>query len=190
MAEEKKYFRKIQGDSVYLSPMNPEDYQIYAGWINDLEISRGLGNSTANFALPKEKEIIEKLAKEGHHYAIVSDDENELLGNCSLFDIDHINRTAELGIFIGNRDKHNKGFGTEAVMLILSYGFKVLNLNNIMLKVYTFNENAMAAYKKCGFTECGRRHQSYLVKGKYFDDVYMEILSSNFQSAYLDDKLP
>ncbi len=170
--------------------MNPEDYQIYTKWINDFKVSCGLGNGFNNYCLSKEKALIEKMAERGHEYAIVREEDDKLLGNLSLFDIHQINRTAELGIFIGDREDHNKGYGQEAVKLILSYGFKVLNLNNIMLKVYSFNENAIAAYLKCGFKECGRRHESNFINGKYYDDVYMEILSRDFNSRYLEDLLP
>ena len=188
--EKQRYFKKLNGRKVYLSPMNPEDYPIYAKWINDLEISRGLGNSTANYSLPKEKEVVEKIASEGHNYAIVNAKDDSLLGNCSLFDIDQTHNKAELGIFIGDKENHNKGYGKEAVLLMLSYGFKVLNLNNIILKVYSFNENAISAYARCGFKEIGRRHESYLMNGKYYDDVYMEILRKDFQSDYLNSQLP
>lgn len=190
MKEQPRYFRKIEGEKLYLSPMNPEDYHQYAIWINDLSISRGLGNSTANYSLPAEKAAIEKLAGEGHNYAIVRSEDDQLLGNCSLFDIDHYNRKATLGIFIGSTTEHNKGYGREAIMLLLSYGFKFLNLNNIMLNVYSHNENAVALYKKCGFREFGRRTQACLLGGRYHDDLYMEILAENFESSYLDDKLP
>lgn len=190
MAEKKKYFRKIPGDKIYLSPMNPDDYEIYTEWINNIEISSPLGNSSSNFCLTKEKEILETLATGGHHYAMVRSEDDKLLGNCSLFDLDMVNRHGELGIFIGDVSNHNKGYGREAIMLILSYGFKILNLNNIMLKVFSYNENAIAAYKKCGFKEFGRRREVSLIKGKYYDDIYMEILSRDFQSEYLDAQLP
>lgn len=185
-----RYFRKMTGDRVYLSPVNPDDYTIYARWINDLAISRGLGNSTSNYSLPLEKAAVERLASDGHNYAIVRKEDDTLLGNCSLFEIDHISRKASLGIFIGDGDNHNQGYGKEAIMLLLSYGFNFLNLNNIMLKVFSFNKNALALYGKCGFREFGRRSQALLLGGKYYDDIYMEILAENFLSDYLADKLP
>jgi len=190
MSEKKRYFMKMSGKKVYLSPINPEDYEQYALWINDFKISCGLGSSIGNYSLPKEKEVLERLASEGHNYAIIDSENDTLLGNCSLFDIDQINRKAELGIFIGEKGNHNKGYGKDAIELILSYGFKVLNLNNIMLKVFSFNKNAISAYEKSGFIEIGRRHESYLVNGTWYDDVFMEILSKDFKSSYLDEHLP
>ena len=63
----------------------------------------------------------------------------------------------------------------EALNLILAYGFDYLNLNNIMLKVFAFNEVAINCYKKVGFKEIGRRRQSYYKKGEFFDEIYMDI---------------
>ena len=68
--------------------------------------------------------------------------------------INNINRTAELGVFIGDNDHLSCGYGSEAIMLILDYGFNFLNLNNIMLRVFDFNIRAIKAYKK-GF--CNER---------------------------------
>lgn len=190
MSESQRYFPKIRGDQLFLSPMNPDDYIQYTVWINDLAISRGIGNSSANYSLPIEKETIEKLAGSGHNYAIVREKDDKLLGNCSLFDIDQLNRKATLGIFIGDRENHNKGYGFESIRLMLSYGFKFLNLHNIMLNVFSHNENAIALYKKCGFREFGRRKECVILGGQFYDDLYMEILSKDFQCSYLDDKLP
>ena len=52
--------------------------------------------------------------------------------------------------------------------------FKYLNLNNIDLQVFNFNENAIACYKKLGFKEYGRRHEAYYCNGKYYDEIFME----------------
>ncbi len=90
--------------------------------------------------MEKEKELLEKLSKEGNNFAIVDIEGDRLIGNCSLMDINHINRTAELGIFIRDKDYWSKGFGREAINLLLDYGFNLLNLNNILLKVYSFNK--------------------------------------------------
>lgn len=41
-----KYFKKIVGEKVYLSPINVEDVEKYTKWVNDLEISINLGNAS------------------------------------------------------------------------------------------------------------------------------------------------
>ena len=99
-----------------------------------------------------------------------------------------INRTATLGIFIGEESGRDKGIGTETIRLILEYGFKYLNLNNIKLDVYECNPRAIACYKKCGFKEYGRRRKSEFLCGKYYDRIEMDILSEEFEGDYIRNK--
>jgi len=185
-----RYFRKLEGERVFLSPINMDDLEQYTAWINDLSMTINLGNASTPISLASEKEFLEKLVREGHNYAIVLKDDETLIGNCSLFNINHIQRTAEAGIFIGDKKYRGKGYGTEAMQLLLAYGFKVLNLNNIMLKVYSFNKQAIRSYEKAGFRVFGRRSQSYFVNGHYYDEIYMEILARDFKSTLLDDVMP
>lgn len=102
--------------------------------------------------------------------------------------INYKNRTGEVGIFIGDESNRNNGYGTEVLRLLLDYGFNYLNLNNIMLKVKSFNKRAIKCYEKVGFKEFGRRRESYFLNGKYYDDVHMDILASEFRGNYIKNK--
>ncbi len=70
----------------------------------------------------------------------------------------------------------------------MDYGFNYLNLNNIKLDVLSFNERAIACYKKCGFKEYGRRRKSEFVNGKYYDRISMDILKEEFAQSYIKNK--
>ncbi|NLW02501.1 MAG: GNAT family N-acetyltransferase [Clostridiaceae bacterium] len=185
-----KYFSKIEGERVFLSPISMDDLEQYTVWMNDLSMTMNLGQAQAAISLAAEKEFLDKLIKEGHNYAIVLKTNETLIGNCSLFNINHIHRTAETGIFIGDEKYRGKGYGTEAMLLLLAYGFKILNLNNVMLKVFSFNQRAIRSYEKAGFRVFGRRSQAYCVNGKYYDEVFMEALARDFSTTLLDDVLP
>ena len=175
-----RYFKKIVGQRVYLSPINVDDVAIYTKWMNDCEITGNLGNYRQMISLTSEKGFLEKLSTEGHNYAIVLLEGDFLIGNIGLCDIDHVNRKATAGIFIGEPVNRGKGYGSEAMRLLLEYGFKTLNLHNIMLHVNSDNEQAIASYKKAGFREYGRRREAVFKKGYYYDDVHMEALSTEF----------
>jgi|LSQX01.3.fsa_nt_gb RimJ/RimL family protein N-acetyltransferase len=114
-----EYFKTLIGDRVSLSPINPDDFEIYTEWVNDLEITIPLGQAFIIYSLEKEKEALEHLSKENYNFAIVELESDKLLGNVSLFDVDLIHRRAEPGIFIGDKDEWGKGYGTEAIKLIL-----------------------------------------------------------------------
>ena len=95
-------------------------------------------------------------------------------------DVNPVCRTGTLGIFIGEQKERNKGYGAEALKLLLDYGFNILNLNNINLAVFSFNKNAIACYKKIGFKEYGVRHECYFLNGKCYDEILMEILRKDY----------
>lgn len=185
-----QYYKKLIGDRVYLSPMNPDDAETYTRWMNDLEIALPLGNASEIYSLEKEREALEHLSKANYNFAIVEIQSDKLLGNISLFDINLIHRKAEVGIFIGDKDKWGQGIGMEAMKLILEFGFKIVGLNNILLKVFSFNERAIKLYKKIGFEEIGRRKESYRLNNKWYDECYFQIMARDFKSNYLDNYLP
>ena len=176
-----KYFKKIEGERLYLSPINEEDVETYVKWMNDFNVTDGLGISHNITTISGEKEWIQNTTKSNDiQLAIVKKENDTLIGNCSLHQINHYKKTATLGIFIGEEQERNKGYGTETVKLLIKYGFEYLNLNNIMLQVYSFNERAIKSYKKAGFKEFGRRHNVLTIKNKLYDEIYMEILKEDY----------
>ena len=81
--------------------------------------------------------------KKEQQFAIVLKETDELIGNCGFVDINHLHQRGEVGLFIGAEENRSKGYGTEALSLLVEYGFNYLNLKNIMLKVFSFNKRAI-----------------------------------------------
>jgi len=175
-----KYFKKIIGNKVYLSPINSDDYLKYVEWLNNYEIVKGINHYTNMISIYSEKEWLEKASSEKYNFAIINKENDSLLGNISLMNINEINRTAELGIFIGDENFLSRGYGSESIMLLLDYAFKYVNLNNIMLKVYDFNKRAIKAYEKCGFKTFGVWKNCHYFNGEYSDEIFMNILKDDF----------
>jgi RimJ/RimL family protein N-acetyltransferase len=158
------YFRKLVGNKCYFSPIDENDAEKFTEWLNDLELTINLQMYNSVFNAENEKRLLSDLSKE-QNYSIIDFKNDELIGICGLLDIDHLNQTAETGLFIGDKNYWNKGFGSEALTLLSDYGFKALNLNNIMLKVYLFNKRAIKSYEKVGFKIIGNRRNA-LRRGK------------------------
>lgn len=176
-----KYFPKICGERVYLSPICPEDAEQYTRWLNDPSTTDGLGATPRITTVEGERQWIAQV-QDKPQFAIVCREDDSLLGNCGLQNVDHLNQTAEAGIFIGEECCRGKGYGQEALRLLLSYGFLSLNLQNIMLRVYSFNQRAMETYRRVGFREMGRRRRCRFVNGAFHDEVYMDLLREEFFS--------
>ena len=175
-----RYFKKLIGERIYLSPINLDDTEIYTKWLNDFEVCKGLGNFRMMISLDNERKFLEQLSTDGHNYAIILNNDDTLIGNVGIIEIDNINRTATVGLFIGEHENRGKGYGSEALRLILDFGFKTLNLHNIMLHVHSDNEQGIACYEKVGFKEFGRRHEARFIDGEYIDLVNMEITDDIF----------
>lgn len=184
-----KYFKKIVGDRLYLSPTSAEDVELFTQWLNDFQTTDYIGRSGYITTTLNEQEYLENRSKKDMaSFCIVTLEEDKLIGTISLEHIDLINRDAILGIFIGDGNYRNQGYGTEAIKLILDYGFNYLNLNNIKLDVFEFNERAYKCYQKCGFKLCGRRRKCVYLNGNYYDVLSMDILKDEFQGNYIRNK--
>ena len=77
---------------------------------------------------------------------------------------------------IGDKDYWGRGYGREAVSLLLDYAFRVRNLRRVWLEVHAANERAIRAYKACGFVEEGRMREHVWLAGRYVDNVIMGVL--------------
>ncbi len=176
-----KYIRKLTGTKCFLSPLRIEDARQYTEWLNNLEVTRYLTLAGQSISLQQEEEILKDLAK-GHTYGIVTLEDEQLIGNCGAFAVDHMRRTCEVGIFIGNQDYWGKGYGTEALVLLAGYLFDYLNMHSILLRVYSFNDRAIASYTKLGFKVIGSRREVIPREGVWHDEVLMDLLEDEFRS--------
>ncbi|MBN1994110.1 MAG: GNAT family N-acetyltransferase [Anaerolineae bacterium] len=181
------YYKKLVGKKCYLSPCLPEDAEKWTEWFNDLAVALPLGDEAYTPATPTgQREAIEEIIKNKAHIFSMVDLKTEMpIGRCLLFNLDHVNRSAMFGIFIGEKTYWGQGYGQEATQLLLDYGFNLLNLNNIMLGVMSFNQRALRSYRSVGFKEIGRRRQARIIGQQKFDVIFMDILAEEFVSVYV-----
>ncbi|KXG76442.1 GNAT family N-acetyltransferase [Thermotalea metallivorans] len=181
------YFKKMVGKKCYLSPIRVDDFEKYTQWVNDMEVAAGMIFSASLITPAEEKEILERLSKTEFNFAIVDLAKDELIGNIGFVKIDYVNRVAELGLLIGNKEYWGKGYGVEAIQLLLDFGFNILNMHNIYLKVYAYNTPAIRCYQKAGLKEAGRLREAKQIAGAKYDEIYMDILAHEYKSIYIKD---
>ncbi len=181
----------IYGKRIRFRGVEKADIQKFYEWINDPEVTEGLlVNLPISFA--DEESWFEHASKGEQAEKPMAIEMKEkdgwrLIGNCGLFHIEWINSIAEFGIMIGDKSVWNKGYGTEAVGLILQHCFETLNLNSIYLRVYSTNLRAKRAYEKAGFVLDGTMRQAVYKHGKYVDVNFMSVLRSEW-NARLEKK--
>lgn len=174
----------VEGEKVALGPIRRDLIPLYHAWITNLETSRFLLARAVSMTLDAEVEWFEGASKRSDMamFTIYELPAYRPIGNVDLHAIDQANRSAELGIMIGEADARGRGYGTEAVRLVCDVGFNALGLNSISLVTFGWNIAGQKAYVKAGFREIGRRREARWFDGRYWDDILYDILRTEFES--------
>ncbi len=177
----------IAGEHVAIGPLRRDLIPLYHAWICNLETTRTLQVPGAVLTLDEEIAWFEREIHkpDSRSFTIYTLPGYQPIGSVNLHAIDFRHRTACMGIMIGEPDMRGRGFGTEAVELILDYGFNALDLHSIWLTTYETNIAGQKAYARAGFRESGRRRESRYQAGRYWDEIHMDVLASEFTNSRL-----
>ena len=116
----------------------------------------------------------------GHDFMFVIEDENEeAVGFLITFDCDHRMGTFKYGLFLLDKAK-GKGYGSEAVKIMLNYYFNELRYNKVNVYIYAYNIPSIKFHEKLGFVKEGQLRQMAYSMGKYHDIVFYGLLKSEF----------
>jgi RimJ/RimL family protein N-acetyltransferase len=180
----------IKGKRIKFAPLERKHIDVFLKWFNDPEITQYLLMYKPITRDWEEKwfEAIKDKEDSVYFSILLLNQENseKLIGNCAIDDMDSKNRSCTCGITIGEKEYHGKGYGTEAMEMLVEYGFNILNMNRIELSVFEFNTRAYKAYQKVGFLEEGRKRQARYHNGKYCDEIIMAILRKDWEKKKLN----
>ncbi|MDR0269363.1 GNAT family protein [Paenibacillus sp.] len=173
----------FESTRVSFRKMTEEDVSVYHGWRNDLEVMRTTNPFIDMSSFADTKDFVEHVilgASTSKTYMILDKNSQKPIGVTSLIQIDHKNRNAECIIDIGDKEFWGKGYGKEALKLLLDYAFLEMNLHRVSLRVFSFNEKAIHLYKKLGFEQEGTSRQAIFREGKWHDIIHMGILQHQY----------
>jgi RimJ/RimL family protein N-acetyltransferase len=173
----------LQGELVCLAAVDAEaELETIMGWWRDTEFARLLDSGAARPLSPKQaQEDFGREPDSAHHSFFIRTLEGDrLVGFVGLWMDSPANGDAWLGIGIGARADWGRGYGTEALRLMLRYGFEALNLHRVTLNVFGYNTRAIRAYEKAGFTVEGRERGYLLREARRWDVVHMGVLRSDW----------
>jgi len=166
----------LNGAKIYLRPFEVKDITSdYINWLNDEEVNRYL---ESRFTV-QTKESVTAYVKsfENNKNKMlfgIFDSQNHLhIGNISFSEINWSHLYGVIGLAIGRKEYWGKGFGREALQLIVDYGFNELKLHRLEAGAYSDNKNSIRIFEKLGFKIDGIQKEKYLLEKKRKDGVLL-----------------
>ncbi len=176
---------KLESELFYLRYPRITDADSLARNINHRDIARWTANVPYPYKLQDAKEFIRlsqrrKKAKTFYFFVIVWKQSKEVIGGISLAHVSRTNKKAELGYWLCKRF-WNKGIATDAVKLLLKFGFYNLKLNRIYAGTFIGNISSQRVLIKSGFQLEGKFRNSFFKYNRYIDENIYSILKSDFR---------
>ena len=169
-----------------LRPLRADDARISEKWRNDPEVrDPSLGFRFPVTAAMEDRWIAGVLLPDDNTrvvFAVEDATDDVLVGFVYLQDIDWIARHAAFGVLLGDRSRHGRGIGTDALRIMLRFGFEMLNLQKIYLSVAAYNTRALKLYEREGFRHDGTLRRHVFLDGAYHDLVQMSFLLDEYKA--------
>lgn len=174
----------FEGQLVRLAAPQEDDSTIFARWSQNADYLRALDSDPARPHSPASFAEWEKDITSGNTFLFrIRLLENDVLIGFVALDVNWANQNGFLAIGIGEPDCWGRGYGTEAMRLILNYAFNELSLHRVGLNVISNNQRAIALYEKLGFVREGAQREVVLRDGQRFDLVYYGLLRPEWENS-------
>jgi RimJ/RimL family protein N-acetyltransferase len=175
----------LKGERVRLRAVERDDLDLLAAWDNDVELGLAALDAPPRpvSRRRRRRQFDEQLREQRDLVAFMIEADGRPVGQCSLFNFDQVARTCELGIAIGDRDSRGRGYGRDALRVLVGYGFRSFNLHKIWLEVGADNQPAVRAYLACGFREEGRLREQRYRADRFVDLVLMGLLRADWHAG-------
>jgi RimJ/RimL family protein N-acetyltransferase len=177
----------FEGELVRLAPPEPErDAEIESKWTHDADTMRLISDApvrplSPNLIKKRYEEAEKEKAANRFHYAIRTKADDRLIGFVRLDGIEWNNGTGHLTLGIGDPNDRGKGYGREALALILRYAFAELNLYRLGATTFEYNERAIRFFEQAGFTVEVRRRQAIHRDGRRWDAIKLGLLQEEWE---------
>ncbi len=165
------------GQRLRLAPPQPADQELFAQWSHADEYMRLLDDDPVRPQTAASYGFFAEAPKDnGFYFHLRTIEDDQMIGFVVLFGIKWRNQSATMAIGIGPSDYRGKGYGQDALKLILNYGFSELGLHRVGLTVLSYNTAAIRAYERVGFVHEGVQRQAIYRDGQRHDMLSYGIL--------------
>ena len=172
----------LKGEQIYLRALEPNDVNILYKWENETSVWH-LSNTVSPFS----KYVLEQYVQNSHLdiyttkqlRLIICDKTEKTIGCIDLFDFDPKNLRAGIGILIAEEPEKQKGYATEALKLLVTYCFNVLNLHQLYCNINTDNTISLSLFQKQGFVVTGTKKQWNKSTLGWKDECFLQLLKND-----------
>jgi diamine N-acetyltransferase len=182
-ARNKKGAAVLQGKRVILRAVEREDLKQLHALNQHVELVLAGDGHWQPLPLAAFEKHYEKRLEDTEQAAFVIEADGKLIGDTVLHSRDHRSRVSSFGIAIYEPDYLGKGYGREAIALLLDWAFDIRNYVRIWLTTWSTNERAIRCYRALGFVEEGRLRRHIFVNGQYVDTLVMGLLRDEWCAA-------
>lgn len=173
----------IYGKKIMLREYRESDYEHMRSWVNDPRI---VGTLSDIFLYPHSEKNTRGFldlttSREWTGFVIAHMGTEEYIGQIDFVKLDNKNGWGELGIVIGNEANHGRGYGTEALELMIDFAFDQLRLHRVELVCWSFNTRGRHVYEKVGFVQEGVRREKRYRDGQFYDEICYGLLKEEWE---------
>lgn len=179
----------FEGKNIRFAAFNPDkDAEVFAKWTNDPEYLRLTQYDPVRplspFHIKKKYEEIEKeMGREQFYFVIRTQGDDRAIGFAHIFWIQWNHGNARFSLGIASPDDRGKGYGTEALQMLLRYAFQELNLYRLTHDVFEYNPEGKKFLEHNGFQCEVRRREAIYRAGRYWDDLAYGILAQEWAAS-------
>ncbi len=173
----------FEGELIRLAPIDPEkDAETISKWTHDPEYLRLSSADPVRPLSPGQvKKKLEEMDKEAEkrtqfNFAVRLRDDDRLIGLASIRWIHWTHAAGMIRLSIGQPDDRGKGYGSEALRMLLRYAFDELNLHRIGVDTFEYNTGALRFLERNGFVVEVRRRQAIHRDGRRWDALMLGML--------------
>lgn len=173
----------LEGKKIKLRAIEEKDLELLQQWHNDpIMADMVVGWSFPVSMAGQDKWLRASLEDERNVRLVVESKEEGVIGLTGLWDIDRHNRHALTALKIGPRNLKGRGYGTDAILTMMSYAYYYIGLNRLWGLILPYNIPSYKAYvKKCGWKVEGRFRQHIFRRGRLYDLLYVAALREDFR---------
>ncbi len=169
----------LKGQNIYLRALEPEDLDFIYAIEND-ELVWEMSHTQTPYSRFLIKQYLEQAHQDIYEAKqlrlVICANDHATVGLIDLFDYNPTHNRAGVGILIADQENRGKGFGAEALGLIVNYGNTHLRLHQLYANIAEDNTASIALFENKEFVKIGIKKDWNLLQGSYKNELLYQFI--------------